>query len=93
MRFYSESRFDGDNGYSRLLWSLEEAVALGPRMRMLGAKSRMEVEQVRKEFEMDRQSNGLGSEDNILLDGDYSTLSTLKTVEGGTSIQDAHIEA
>ena len=62
-------------------------------MRMLGVKSRMEVAQVRKEFEMDRQSNGLGSEDNILLDGDYSTLSTLKTGEGGTSMQDAHSEA
>ena len=62
-------------------------------MRMLGVKSRMEVAQVRKEFEMDRQSNGLGSEDNILLDEDYSTLSTTKTGEGGTSMQDTHIEA
>jgi hypothetical protein len=72
---------------------LEEAVALGLRMRMLEAKSRMEVGQVRKGFEMGRQNNGLGSEDNILLDGDYSTLSTLKTRKGGTSMQDAHIEA
>jgi len=58
---------------------LAEAVALGLRMRMVGVKSRMEVEQVRKEFEMDRQNNGLGSEDNILLDGDYSTLSAPRT--------------
>src|SRR5580700_954434 len=43
------------------------------RMRMLAARSHMEVGQARKEFEMDRLSNGLDNEDNTLLDGDYPT--------------------
>ena len=68
-------------------------MALGLRMSMLGVKSRMKVEQVRTEFEMDRQNNGLGSEDNILLDGDYSTSSTLKTGGRRYFDADAHIEA
>lgn len=60
---------------------------------MQGEMSRMAVEQGRREFEMDRQSNVPDIEDSIPLDGGYSYKSAHKTEWGETSTQDAQIEA